>query len=481
MLMSHETTKWFSFVSAILNVLVAGTIAVFALYAPQLQRHLHYTSLQVNSIGIACQLGLYLTVPFLGYLCDRKGPRIVAAWAAVVSLPAYAVASLAYTNQWRPWILVVCYAFLGSATVALYLSGLSTVAKNHPRSRGLGMAVVTASFGLSGLWETQVVDHFYRNAQGEIRIQAMYLSFGTMLSATAILSSFSLRIVNLPLQGHSRHNSSTSRHAASSVDSDSCNVSEETGLLAESAILEPSDKLSATDRLKVFLKDHSSWWYFLAFILLAGPGEVYTNNLGAMYQSLRDAYLPRQVASSSTQLSIFALSSTLGRLVFGTLCDLSSKSPITARMIILIMAASLLTFGFMFLSFFSNTSTFWVSATCIGAGYGGLFTVYPLIISIVWGNDSFATFWGCLATAPAVGSTFFGVLYATWYDHTANKQHSGAKPVGATKNGSVADELCVGRDCFKASTACFAVSNAFGVLILLFALRVWRRRFAIEY
>ena len=448
--MRASALKWMSLTSSIINVLVAGTIAVFALYAPQLQSHLHYTSLQVNAIGIAAQLGLYLTVPFLGFLCDRKGPRIVAAWAAAVSFPAYFVASLAYKHKWQPWVLVVCYALLGSTTVSLYLSGLSTVAKNHPRSRGLAMAVITASFGLSSLWQTQVVHHFYRDKTGAINIPAMYISFGALMSAAALLSACTLRIIT-PEERQD--------------DSD-----DEESPLLQSGILEPAEKLSAAECMKVFLKDHSSWGFYIAFITLAGPGEVFTNNLGAIYQSLQGTMTPKIVPSSSTQLSLFALSSTIGRLVFGALCDIPSKSPITARMIILIITASLLSFGFLFLSFLATSSTFWISAISIGAGYGGLFTVYPLIISVVWGNDNFATYWGCLATAPAVGSTAFGILYATMYDRATKRQDTQGD-----------QNLCVGKNCFSGSTAWFGLSNLVGVVILLFALSVWRRRFHVEY
>ncbi|CCG83610.1 Probable transporter MCH1 [Taphrina deformans PYCC 5710] len=320
------------------------------------------------------------------------------------------------------------------------MSGLSTVAKNHPNSRGLSMAIVTASFGLSGL------------TTGNINIRAMYLSFGVLLSTVGLFSAYTLRIID------------TNAHVGVSAVYDSDDEDDETtALLSQSAILEPSDKLSQMDRMKTFLKDHSSWWYFLAFILLAGPGEVFTNNLGTMFQALQDSRVDSMSASS--QVSLFALSSTCGRLLFGALCDVPSKSPITARMLILILTATLLSFGFIYLSLLSTASTFWVSSVAVGAGYGGLFTVYPAIISIVWGTENFATFWGCLATAPAVGSTSFGILYAKMYDRVSTDQGNG---------------LCRGRECFGTSTLWFAGANLVGVGILMFATVVWRRRFSTE-
>lgn len=257
---SIETTKWISFGAAILNCLAAGSVAVFALYAPQLQQHLHYTSLQVNAIGIAFQLGLYLTVPILGAICDTQGPRVIAAYASILALPAYYVASLAYAKHWPPSVLVVCYACLGSATVALYLSGLSTVAKNHPDSRGLSMAVVTSAFGLSSLWEAQVVDRLYRDRGGQIKVEAMYISFGLLLSLVGLFSACTLRNIDQIQPGDNG-----ARVAAEyNSESDDEEANERSTLLTGSAILEPSDKLHLADRVRVFLKDHSSWLYFLA-------------------------------------------------------------------------------------------------------------------------------------------------------------------------------------------------------------------------
>ncbi|ORY80982.1 major facilitator superfamily domain-containing protein [Protomyces lactucae-debilis] len=442
--------KWTSFACALLNCLVAGSVVTFALYAPQLQRHLHYTSIQVNTVGIACQLGLYLTVPVLGILCDSKGPRIVSAYAAALALPAYLIAGKAYKHAWPPAVLVTCFAILGSATVALYLSGISTVAKNHPRSRGLAMAVVTASFGLSGLWETQVVDHFFRDKHGEINIEGTFLMFGLLLSITAVISSFGLRIV--------------AQETFEEEDmSDASSVDEATALLAQSGVLEPSEKLSLKDKIRIFLKDHSSWWFFLAFVLLAGPGEVYTNNLGILYTALKDQ--ETQSVSASVQVSLFALSSTFGRLFFGALCDIPSQSPITLRMTILIVAAMVLSLGFSILAWTDiTTDTFWLASVATGLGYGGLFCIWPAVSSLIWGLENFATYWGCLATAPAVGSVLFGLLYASIYDKAAQEQHNSSG-------------LCTGHVCFSRSTGYFAISNLLGVCILIFALRVWRRRF----
>jgi hypothetical protein len=335
----------------------------------------------------------------------------------------------------------------------LYLSGISTVAKNHPRSRGLAMATVTASFGLSGLWETQVVDHFFRDKRGEINIEATFLFFGLMLSAAAVLSSFGLRIV--------------SHETFDEEDIDDVNsVDESTALLAQSGVLEPSEKLSLKDRIRTFLQDPSTWWFYLAFILLSGPGEVFTNNVGVLFTSLRDREQAQSI-SASGQVSLFALSSTIGRLLFGALCDIPTKSPVTLRMAILILAAMVISTGFSILAWTSiTTSSFWLASVATGLGYGGLFCVWPAVSSLIWGLDNFATFWSMLATAPAVGSVASGLIYASVYDKAAKEQNN---PSG----------LCAGHICFSRSAGIFAISNLFGVCILLFALRVWQRRFPI--
>ncbi|BFZ56995.1 Putative monocarboxylate transporter mch1 [Savitreella phatthalungensis] len=496
--------KWAAFTCAILNGLVGGTPAVFALYAPSFQRPpLSYTSLQVNLLGVACQLGLYLTVPVIGWVCDTYGPAYIAGFACVSALPAYVLAAEAYTHpQWpTAAVLAGCYAVIGTATVSMYMSALSTVARNHPRSRGLSMALVTASFGSAGLWQVQLADKLFRSpVTGELDLPRLFFALGGMVSVVAFVSTCVLASYKTPgclaclgsRSSRSRRQSDFIRQhfTRRGIDADSTSsasiapstedanddddaADEETALLSRSIEL---DKATASVRISTFLKDHSSWWYFLAFILLAGPAEVFINNVGTMYYALGPSPLGALTTivspSASTQVSLLAAASTFGRLAFGGLCDvpLISRSAIASKMVVLLVAAGCSTVGFVWLATgASSQDRFWPAPVLVGLGNGGIFTAYPVIVSVVWGIDNLATYWGLLAVAPAIGGSAFAIVYAKLYDAAAN----------ATSPPTAA--LCRGVRCFNLAAAYFAASNAIGVALLAGALVVWVRRFRVRH
>lgn len=56
------------------------------------------------------------------------------------------------------------------------------------------------------------------------------------------------------------------------------------------------------------------------------------------------------------------------------------------------------------------------TGSLVGIVYGGLFTVYPTLVLLVWGERSFGTVYGSLLIAPAIGSMIFCMLYAKFYD-----------------------------------------------------------------
>jgi hypothetical protein len=56
----------------------------------------------------------------------------------------------------------------------------------------------------------------------------------------------------------------------------------------------------------------------------------------------------------------------------------------------------------------------------IGAGYGAVFALAPIVCSVVWGVENFGTNWGLLAVVPAFGATAWGLVYSAVYQAGAS-------------------------------------------------------------
>jgi hypothetical protein len=91
----------------------------------------------------------------------------------------------------------------------------------------------------------------------------------------------------------------------------------------------------------------------------------------------------------------------------------------------------------------NHADRFWVVSACVGAGYGAVFSLTPLIVTIIWGVENFATNFGIIAMLPALGSTFWGILYSAGYQ-------AGARAVTPEPmDGAEDDIFCYGQQCYS--------------------------------
>lgn len=138
--MRRQVIKYASFAVAILNCLCAGSITAYSLYGPLFLKHLRYTQFQVNAVSTTAELAMYLPVPLFGYLCDRYNPRPLSLASSVLFGVGYLLAALTYRTGppnseggWPFAIMIVAFIGVGSGTVSMYLSALTTCAKNFGR------------------------------------------------------------------------------------------------------------------------------------------------------------------------------------------------------------------------------------------------------------------------------------------------------------------------------------------------------------
>lgn len=251
------------------------------------------------------------------------------------------------------------------------------------------------------------------------------------------------------------------------------------------------------EETRIFLKDHTMWLLAFGLFLVTGPGEAFINNLGTiigtLYPPIRSAAGAGNPTNAATHVSIVAVTSTAARLVTGTLTDflapisrdhenlaasfsslqLSRSHPahdigpsrrITiSRVTFLLTFALLLSVGQAVLASGAvqgHGEYFWIVSSLIGAGYGAVFSITPIIISVIWGVENFGTNWGIVTMVPAAGATLWGVIYSWVY------QWAAANGGGVEK--SVEDVLCYGKACYSSTFWAMAAS-----VWLACALWVW--------
>lgn len=539
--MQRAVLRWLSFAWAIVICLCAGSITAFSLYGHLFQSKLHYTQVQVNIVSIGAELGLYLLVPIFGYLCDRMGPGVPAALAGLLFGPGYLLAAFAFKSGpppsagghgWPHGVMVLAFAFVGMGTSCMYLAAVTTCAKNFGRgsAKGVALAVPIAAFGLSGMWQSQVGSRllYVRNpdgTKGDVDVFRFFLFLGILLLCVGTIGFFALRIMDEEemiddavdelersglLQRDEFFTQAATHHGYGTMETQDLSDSTFDFLQSEAERLKAKAEEEArkktwllNEETRRYVMDPTMWWLAGGFFLVTGPGEAFINNLGTIIETLTPAHVSTNT-SPATHVSIVAITSTLARLITGTLSDvlapvapsnqhrvgpdsvansMSSLPPLQqprkrftiSRINFLLAFAFILSLGQLLLAsgwVQNHPSRFAVVSAFIGAGYGAVFSLTPIVVSVVWGVENFGTNWGILAMTPAAGATLWGAVYATVYQRAAENGEAGVQK-------DPEDVLCHGKACYASTFWAMTISVWIAIGLFLWAWRGpggWKRR-----
>lgn len=515
--LKRQAIRWLSFVWAIINCLCAGSITAYSLYGHIFQKNLHYTQFHVNIVSITAELGMYLPVPAFGYMCDRLGPGAPSLLSAFMFGAGYLLAAFAYRSGpppeagghgWPFAIMVLAFVGVGMGTSCMYLSAVTTCAKNFGRgnAKGIALAIPIAAFGLSGMWQSQVGSRLLYetlpDGSRDVNVFHYFLFLSITLFVVGSIGTFTLRIIDeeemideaieeLERSGLLAHDEFFTRaadiHGYGTMERRDLSDSTFDFLQTEAERLKLQAEEEArkktwllNEETRRYITDPTMWWLAGGFFLVTGPGEAFINNLGTIIGTLTPPHT-NSTTSPATHVSIVAITSTVARIITGTLSDilapaapthqhrrgpdsvansLSSLPPATSRRFTLSRVAFLLTFAFI-LSLGqlllasgwiqNHSSRFAIVSSLIGSGYGAVFSLTPIVVSVVWGVENFGTNWGIMAMTPAAGATVWGAIYAAVYQGAAGRN------AGATGRAED-DVLCYGRECYAPTFWAMAVS-----------------------
>ncbi|KAK9244277.1 major facilitator superfamily domain-containing protein [Lipomyces tetrasporus] len=466
--------KGITYASALLSCICAGSIMIFALYAPQFQTHMGYSQVQVNLLSILGEAGMYLTTPIVGISADMYGSAVLSLLSAILFGVAYALAAWAYAAHLPYFTMMISFLLIGGGTACMYFGSITACAKTFTSNRGLALGLPITAYGLSSLWQSQVAAAFFIDREsGEVHVPGLFAFFAVFLSTVGLIATagyhFGYRPDSLVAS------SKKLQHTAAKLGSD-----EETPLLDDDGSEPFSPRVGSSaanlgaggvdvddeddcktilltrkQMVLAFAKDWTAWGAALGLFTTIGPGEMFLNNMGSIIRSL-SAPGP----STATNVSIISFSSASMRIIAGIGSDyISSKEGRRySRMWVMLFFASLLVFGHFLVGLggleVSNGWWFWAVSSSLGAGYGAIFTLAPTVVSLVWGAERFGTNWGVLFVFPAVGSIFYELIYAAIYDYH-----------------TYGERLCYGLSCYQAT---FLVTGTSCVVAIITWIVVWR-------
>lgn len=408
----------------------AGSIALFSIYSFPFQHVLGFSQVNINAISISAEIGMYLLAPLFGYYADKGGPSKLTWMSSLLFCPAYLVTAYLYNIKASYHGFAVCFALIGAATTALYLCTVLPCARLYSKSAGLAISLPVTGFGVSSLWQSQVIDRWFYDSDHVLDVSKVFTWYAGLYFATGCLAYSSSLLYNVD---------DVKEKSEDPEDEDE------------------DESQSQSQRFKVFITNYETWVMLLSFIFTSGALEMYLNNMGAIIDTIPDSD-----QSVSSHVSMFAILSTVARLTIGVSSDVLRPYISTAIVLsgVLFVAASHHFSIALGLYTKDNGALFSLASGINGLCYGSIFTLYPTVIACVWGLKSFGTNWMMFVSGPAIGSIAYGLLFASVYD----------------RYRIPGEKACIGSKCYELT---FLVTGA-GILISSIAVfnlwhHVWKK------
>ncbi|WFD00298.1 hypothetical protein MYAM1_003046 [Malassezia yamatoensis] len=527
--MSHGR-RYVSLAGSLLIALSAGSTYAFSTFAPQIQDALHLSSTQLNILGLAGNLGMYLSGPIWGHWIDQMGPRGAVSSGAVLVFVGYGMLSRAYKYEWHDMPVSVLALFMlmtGLGNSAGNNSAINVQAKSWGgSSRGTAMASVLSAFGLSALVYSTISHVFFAdNVTGYLDM----LAFGSLFSFLAGLSM--LKILP-PTQSESEQDTADRGRRRPSVDRDPDSPARP--LLGSKSKRRHRSSSEVSSRVYAWLRDSAELQantedlddpldepsvhnhnvtgfqllrepdFFLLFAivgLVSGAGLLLINNVGTItralweYQSRKsgeeswlEAWVFAGVQQShksikaeklamirmqSLQVSCISLGNASGRILIGLISDfLVDRFQKPSYRAFFLVPVTLMAVLSQSLAAWPNTITdvyrlLWVSSTT-GLMYGMLFGIGPVLVFEWFGINSFSLNWGFMSLSPVLGGNVYNLLFGTVYDSNV-------------RNGSHVHRCLKGEDCYRTvfiwTTVGCTVALLLSIALIIRRVKPARQRF----
>ncbi|KAG2365271.1 MFS general substrate transporter [Suillus spraguei] len=490
---------------SILLSLSSGTNYIYSAYAPQLGVRLFLTHTQLNVIGLAGNVGIYISGPAWGRVVDSRGPRIPLISAFTCFLIGYLGMRYIYDNATGSsisflhlFVLIACSFMTGLAGNASLAAAVNTTVKSFPEtSRGIITGLVLSGVGLSAFFFATVTSIAF---PGDISALLLVLGLGTaipMLLGLAIVRQIPLPPPGIVLDRHEEYQPIPSGDAAPFISGNNSRTSlldhtEHVHKVSNHSVPEPSTAVElASDRIvsrrsSIRSTNHTKpvhdgpnvygkqlWltpdFYLICIImsLLGGSGIMYVNNVGSISQALYAKGNPNydELEASqwqAAQVSTLSVCNFAGRILIGLIADLMRIRLRLPRAYCLSIVSTLFVISQLSAVSVNNVTHLWKATALLGLAQGSLFGIAPTIVIDWFGLSHLSENWGFVSLSPLVGGNIFSLMFGRNLDsHASNDDTETYSSLSlARRSGLPSDHQCSeGRDCYVSSlyvtaTAC---------------------------
>jgi oxalate/formate antiporter len=364
---SLETRRWPQLAVGILVMMtISSPQYVWTLFVKPFQTETHASLAAVQvTFTVLVVLQTFFS-PVQGYLIDRFSPKLMIGLGAALSGLGWVAASRAETL----FSLYASYGFLcGLGTGIVYVGVVGLMVRWFPDRRGFAAGLVAAGYGMGAMVTTFPISHLIA-ADG---FRATLAIFGVGLGCVGVLAALGLRA---PPAGDVRD-----------------------GLLAGDAFsTNPRDML----RTPVF------WLMFLMMTLMSTGGLMVTANFAAFAREfgIADAVV-FGMAALPFALTLDRITNGLTRPTFGWISDrIGREQTMSIAFTLEALALCLLLYNR------HNAYAFALLSGVVFFAWGEIFSLFPSLLTDIFGPRHATTNYGFLYMSQGVGSLLGGPMAA---------------------------------------------------------------------
>lgn len=363
--------KYIVLASAIGVNLLAGLLYVWSVLSKSLVEDLNWTSSQASLPYTAYTISFVLAMVIFGKAQDTKGPRIVATIGCILLGSGLILSGLFI----EPKIMVLTMGMTtGSGAGMITVATSPAVVKWFPpEKKGMVTGLVVAGAGLASVFYSPLANHLI----ARIGIEKTFINIGIGVLIISVIIAQGL--TNPP-----------------KVVKDEKTDEQE----------DETNKIDFTWREMLQSLNFYKIWLMLAF----------SSSAGLMITSHIANIVDIQVnwEAGYILVMLIAIFNTSGRILGGVVSDKIGRINLI-KLIFTLQAINML----LFLTY-TNKASLIIGVAVTGLCYGAGFSVFPALISDLYGPRNFGINYGLMFTGWALGGIIGPMLAATIYDRSNN-------------------------------------------------------------
>ncbi|KAI8447082.1 major facilitator superfamily domain-containing protein [Phakopsora pachyrhizi] len=434
--------KTITLICAILASLSAGTNYAYSAYSPQLGQRLSLSSTSLNLIGLAGNLGMYVSSPLVGRIIDRIGPRKPLLCAAIIVFSGYGLLRQLYESSSSDLALPLASLgtlLTGTGSSAALSSSASSVARSFDSSiRATVIGTTLAGFGLSA---------FFWTGLGRIMASGEASSLLTLLTLGPPLFMLIGSIGCRPDISHESNNNDKNNNPSHHNDCQPENYNHQREISGWA-----------------LARECDFWLIWIVMGCCCGTTLMVINNIGTIVETLYESEpnngSQREMRGhQAAAVSMISLFNCLGRIFAGVVSDfLESRIKLRRVWWLTLISSLFLISQLLGLTYIDSLRGVPFLSGLVGFAYGNIYGTAPALVLEWFGLRHFTTNFGFLNLAPLLTGQIFNISFGRIYDHHRGKSEDGKYLV-----------CKIGTECYRTAFGVTAVASslALGLSIYL--------------